>query len=220
MKFLEDYGKTPEPEEKPPPADPEEARRRRRIVAACALGGLLILGGVFYFLLFGPTPLELKARRYSLPEREYADGDARLTLPAGWVMLQRDNPFLRIAAGRAYAIHPRTGCTAVFVIEDYSDGYVERALNEVVGAFRVGGQRVTERERQHVAFGGREGRRATFDLWRDNAIREVVFATAANGDGRTYYLLGVTPLAAANASRAECQELERGLHLPPAQLAQ
>ncbi|HEX7998298.1 MAG TPA: hypothetical protein VF528_07910 [Pyrinomonadaceae bacterium] len=216
-KFLEDYGKPPEPEEKAPLTD--EARRRRWFAIGGGALALLALGFVIWFFLFGPTPLELKARKFSVPDRQFVDQNMRLDLPSGWLMLKRDNPFFHdVRSGQMFAIHPRSGCTSVVYIWPNNGAPLDFQLDYVRDRF-YGWDRITERDRQTVTIAGREARRATYDLWRRNAIKEVAYVTILNDELRYYVLLGYTPIEGGEASAAAFRTLEQGLHVGPSLVA-
>jgi hypothetical protein len=211
--YLANYGKPPEREATGPLTD--EARKGRLLKLAGVLVALVALGTLLYFFLFGPTPLELKARKYALPERQFTDQNARLDLPAGWTMLQRDNPFFHdVVSGQMFAIHPRSGCTAVLFIWPNTGAALDYQLDHVKDRF-VGWDKINERERESVTLGGHEARRSTFDLWRHNAIREVAFVMIVRDELRYYLLLGYTPLEGGNASLSAFKELEQGFQLGP-----
>lgn len=211
--YLANYGKPPEREAAQPLTD--EARRRRwlKLIVTLVVLGLLGLG--LWFFLYGPTPLELKARKYALPDRQFVDQNMRLELPTGWTMLRHDNPFFpNFVSGNMFAIHPRSGCTAALFIGPNTGSALDYQLDTVKDRF-VGWDRINERDRQAVTINGREARRATFDLWRRNAIREVAFVTTTSDELRYYLLLGYTPLEGGNASLNAFTELEKGLKLGP-----
>jgi hypothetical protein len=209
--YLSNYGKPPDDEAGLPLT--EEQRKRRWIAIGGALLALVALGLFLWFFLFGPTPLELKARKYALPERQFADENMRIDLPSGWVMLQRDNPFLRVSA-QMYAIHPRSGCTAALFIFPNSGKPLDYQLDRTKGNFE-GWDRISERDRQSVEIAGREARRVTYDLWQRNAIRQVAYVMMVNDELRYYLLLGYTPLEGGEASTSAFKSLEQGFQLGP-----
>ena len=211
--YLANYGK-PEERERTAPLT-EEARKKRWLSIAGALAALALLSLVLWFFLYGPTPLELKARKYGLPDRQFADQNVRLELPPGWRMLRRDNPFFpNVVSGSMFAIHPGSGCTAVLFIGPNTGAHPDYQLDTVKDRF-VGWDRINERDRQSVTLSGRQARRSTFDLWRRNAIREVAYVTTLSDDLRYYLLLGYTPLEGGDASFAAFKELEKGFQLGP-----
>lgn len=211
--YLANYGKPSEQEAAAPLSD--EGRKKRWWKIGGASVALGALGLFLWFFLFGPTPLELKARRYAVPERQFADQNARLDLPAGWTMLQRDNPFFHdVVSGQMFAIHPRSGCTAVLFIWPNTGVPLDYQLDNVKDRF-IGWDRISERDRESVTLSGHDARRSTFDLWRRSAIREVAYVTTMRDDLRYYLLLGYTPLDGGNASLNAFKELEQGFHLDP-----
>ncbi len=215
--YLANYGKTPAQEATGVPTD--EDRKKRWVKLAGVLLAFALLGLVLWFFLYGPTPLELKARRYALPDRQFVDGNARLELPPDWKMLRRDNPFFHnVVSGQMFAIHPRSGCTAVLLIGPNTGAHPDYQLDTVKDRF-VGWDKINERDRESVGIGGREARRATFDLWRRNAIREVAYVTTVSDEGRYYLLLGYTPLEGGDASFKAFKELEKGFQLAPVEAA-
>lgn len=212
--YLANYGKPSEQEKAPPLSD--EARKKRWWKIGGALVALGLLGIFLWFFLFGPTPLELKARKYAVPDRQFADQNVRLDLPAGWTMLRRDNPFFHdIVSGQMFAIHPRSGCTAVLFIWPNTGAPLDYQLDSVKDRF-IGWDRINERDRSSVTLAGHDARRSTFDLWRHNAIREVAYVTAVRDELRYYVLLGYTPLEGGNDSLTAFKQLEQGFHLDPA----
>ncbi len=215
--YLANYGKPPEKEAARPLTDEDRKRRWLRIIGILvALGALALL---LWFFLFGPTPLELKARRYSVPERQFVDQNARLEMPSGWRMLRRDNPFFpNLVSGSMYAIHPRSGCTAVLFISPNTGAHPDYQLDTVKDRF-VGWDKINERNRETVQIGGQEARRATFDLWRQNAIREVAYVTTLRDELRYYLLLGYTLIEGGEASFNAFKELEKRFQLGPAPVA-
>jgi hypothetical protein len=211
--YLANYGKPPERETTGPLTD--EARKGRWLKLALALAALGAVGLLLFYFFYGPTPLELKARKYSVPERQFADQNARLDLPAGWTMLRHDNPFFPgMVSGQMFAIHPRSGCTAVLFIGPNTGAALDYQLDHVKDRFD-GWDKINERERERVTLGGHEARRSTFDLWRRSAIREVAFVTIVRDELRDYLLLGYTPLEGGNASLVAFKELEQGFQLGP-----
>lgn len=215
--YLANYGKPPEREAALPLTD--EARKRRWLKIIALVIALSALGLLIWFFLFGPTPLELKARRYSVPERQFADQNLRIELPSGWKMLQRNNPFFpNVVSGQMFAIHPGSGCTAVLFIGPNTGAHPDYQLDTVKDRF-IGWDRINERDRQSVSLGGREARRATFDLWRNNAIREVAYVTTISDELRYYLLLGYTPLEGGEPAFSAFKSLEQGFHLDPVQIA-
>lgn len=211
--YLSNYGKPPESEAAAPLTEEGRKRRWRSLIGFSIF--LLIIGLLLWWVYFGPTPLELKARKYAVPDRQFADQNMRLELPRGWTMLRRDNPFFpNAASGSMYAIHPASGCTAVLLIKPNTGGAPDYLIDTVKDGF-VGWDKINERDRQSVTIGGQEARRATFDLWRQNAIREVAYVTTARDDLRQYLLLGYTPLEGGGAAFNAFKELEKGFHLDP-----
>jgi hypothetical protein len=212
--YLANYGKPPEPEAALPLT--EEQRKGRWIKLIGLLFALVAIGLVLWFFLYGPTPLELKARKYALPDRQFVDQNARLDLPRGWMMLRRDNPFFpNAASGQMYTIHPASGCTAVLFIGPNTGAHLDYQLNTIKDRF-VGWDRISERDRESVSVGGREARRAIVDLWRRNAIREVAYVTTVNDEVRYYLLLGYTPLDGGELAFSAFKELEQSFQLGPA----
>ena len=212
--YLANYGKPPEREAALPLT--EEERKRRWIKLAGLLVVLGAVGLVVWFFLYGPTPLELKVRKYALPDRQFVDQNARIDLPRGWTMLRRDNPFFPNAvSGSMYAIHPRSGCTAALIIGPNTGAHPDFQLDTVKDRF-IGWDRINERDRESVSIGGREARRATIDLWRRNAIREVAYVTTVNDELRYYLLLGYMPLEGGDPAFAAFKELEQGFQIGPA----
>lgn len=211
--YLSNYGKPPQSEAAGPLSDEARKRRWRSLIGAAIV--LALLGGLIWFFLFGPTPLELKARKYSLPDRQFADQNVRLDLPSGWTMLRRDNPFFRdVVSGNMFAIHPRSGCTSVLFIWPNTGAPLDYQLDTVKDRF-IGWDKISERDRQGVNVGGHDARRATFDLWRQNAIREVAYVTTVSDEARSYLLLGYTPLEGGEAASSAFKELEQGFRLEP-----
>jgi hypothetical protein len=211
--YLSNYGKPPDDEAGLPLT--EEQRKRRWIAIGGALVALVALGLFLWFFLFGPTPLELKARKYAAPERQFVDENVRLDLPADWVMLRRDNPFFHdVQFGKMFAIHPRSGCTAALFIWPNTGAPLDYQLDHVRDRFE-GWDRISERDRQSVEIAGREARRATYDLWRRNAIREVAYVTTVSDELRYYVLLGYTPLEGGEASTSAFKSLEQGFQVGP-----
>lgn len=212
--YLANYGKPPEKEAAAPLNDEDRKRRWMKIIGI--LVALVALSLLIWFFLFGPTPLELKARRYSVPDRQFVDQNVRIDLPAGWKMLRRDNPFFpNLVSGSMYAIHPGSGCTAVLFIGPNTGAHPDYQLDTVKDRF-VGWDKINERDRASVEIGGQEARRATFDLWRQNAIREVAYVTTVRDELRHYLLLGYTPLEGGDASFNAFKELEKRFQLGPA----
>jgi hypothetical protein len=211
--YLSNYGKPTENEATAPLT--EEQRKRRWIAIGGVAVALIALCLFLWFFLFGPTPLELKARKYALPDRQFADQNVRIDLPPGWMMLKRDNPFFHdVRFGRMFAIHPRSGCTAALFIWPNNGAPLDYQLDHVRDRFE-GWDRISERDRQSVTIAGQEARRATYDLWRRNAIREVAFVTTVNDELRYYVLLGYTPLEGGDASTTAFKTLEQGFQLGP-----
>lgn len=216
-KYLADYGKPPEREASEPLT--EEGRKRRLLAIGGAALAFVALGLIIWFFLYGPTPLELKARKYSVPDRQFADQNMRIDLPAGWTMLKRDNPFFQdVRSGQMFAIHPRSGCTAVLYIWPNNGAPLDYQLNYTRDRF-YGWDRISERDRESVTMSGRQARRATYDLWRRNAIKEVAYVTIVSDELRYYVLLGYTPLEGGEASAAAFRTLEQGFQLGPAPIA-
>jgi hypothetical protein len=212
--YLSNYGKAPESEASASSSDDAGRKRPWRTIIG-VLVALLALGAVLWFFLFGPTPLELKARKYALPDRQFADQNMRLNLPPGWMMLKRDNPFFHnVVSGQMFAIHPRSGCTAVLFIWPNTGSAADFMLDNVKDRF-VGWERISERDRQSVTLAGQEARRATYDLWRQKAIREVAYVTTLKDDLRQYLLLGYAPLEGGDPALSAFKELEKGLQLDP-----
>lgn len=211
--YLSNYGKARESEASASTRD-EPAKRPWRAIIGSAVA-LLLLGSVLWFFLFGPTPLELKARKYALPDRQFADQNMRLNLPPGWLMLKRDNPFFHnVVSGQMFAIHPRSGCTAVLFIGPNTGAAADFMLDDAKDRF-IGWERISERDRQSVTLAGQEARRATYDLWRQKAIREVAYVTTLRDDLRHYLLLGYSPLEGGDPALAAFKELEKGFQLDP-----
>jgi hypothetical protein len=215
--YLANYGKPPEREEAPPLTEEEKKGRWLKTLGAFAV--LFVVGLLVWFFLYGPTPLELKARKYALPDRQFVDQNARIDLPPSWMMLKRDNPFFHnVTSGQMFAIHPGSGCTAVFLIGPNTGAHPDYLLDTVKDRF-VGWDRINERDRESVQISGREARRATFDLWRRNAIREVAYVTTVSDEVRYYLLLGYTPLDGGNVAFSAFKELEKSFQLGPAPVA-
>ena len=211
--YLANYGKPPEREAARPLT--EEERKGRWIKLFVLLIALAAVGLLLWFFLYGPTPLELKARKYALPDRQFVDQNARIDLPRGWTMLRRDNPFFpNAASGSMYAIHPASGCTAALIIGPNTGAHPDYQLDNVKDRF-VGWDRINERDRESVNISGREARRATFDLWRRNAIREVAYVTTVSDEVRYYLLLGYTPLEGGDPAFTAFKELEKSFQLGP-----
>ncbi|MDX6693790.1 MAG: hypothetical protein QOF02_1393 [Blastocatellia bacterium] len=212
--YLANYGKPPEHETTGPLTD--EARKGRLLKLGGALAVFVALGALLYYFFYGPTPLELKARKYSVPERQFTDQNARLDLPAGWTMLQRDNPFFHnVVSGQMFAIHPKSGCTAVLLIWPNTGATIDYQFAKIKEQFFVDWDKAVERDRQSIVLGGHDALRSTFDLWRHNAIREIAFVTSVRDELRYYLLLGYTPLEEGNASLPAFKELEQGFQLGP-----
>lgn len=212
--YLANYGRPPEKEAPRPLTDEDRKRRWMKIIGV--LVALGVLGVLLWFFLFGPTPLELKARRYSVADRQFVDQNVRIDMPEGWKMLRRDNPFFpNLVSGSMYAIHPGSGCTAVLFIGPNTGAHPDYQLDTVKDRF-VGWDKINERNRESVKIGEQEARRATFDLWRQNAIREVAYVTTVRDELRHYLLLGYTPLEGGDASFNAFKELEKTFQLGPA----
>lgn len=215
--YLANYGKPPERESSAPLTEEDRKRRWLKIIALLVV--LVVLGLLLWFFLYGPTPLELKARKYSVPDRQFVDQNVRIDLPPNWTMLQRNNPFFpNVVSGSMFAIHPRSGCTAVLFIGPNTGRHSDYQLDTVKDRF-VGWDRISERDRASVNISGQEARRATIDLWRSNAIREVAYVTTVRDELRHYLLIGYTPLAGGEASFAAFKELEKGFKLEPVPVA-
>ena len=211
--YLSNYGKPPEPEAPEPLTD--EARRRRWLRIAGVLVALGALGGMLWFFLFGPTPLELKARRFAVPDRQFVDQNLRVNMPDGWLMLRRDNPyFTNVVNGRMFAIHPRSGCTAALYIWPNRGEPLDYQIDSVKSGFS-GWERISERDRQSVTINGQEARRVTYDLWKQKAIRQVAYVTMVRDDLRYYVLLGFTPLEGGEPAFSAFKNLEQGVYLDP-----
>lgn len=211
--YLSNYGKPPESETNVSLSEEDKKRRWRSLIGVAVF--LLIIGLLLWWVYFGPTPLELKARKFAVSERQFVDQNVRVDLPRGWLMLRRDNPFFPHAvSGSMYAIHPASGCTAVLLIKPNTGGPPDALIDTVKDGF-VGWDKINERDRQSVTIGGQESRRATFDLWRQNAIREVAYVMTVRDDLRQYLLLGYTPLEGGGAAFNAFKELEKSLHLDP-----
>lgn len=209
--YLSNYGKAPEREAS---TRDEPAKRPWHAIIGISVA-LLLLGSVLWFFLFGPTPLELKARKYALPDRQFVDQNMRLNLPPGWLMLKRDNPFFHnVVSGQMFAIHPRSGCTAVLFIGPNTGAAADFMLDDAKDRF-IGWERISERDRQSVTLAGQEARRATYDLWRQKAIREVAYVTTLRDDLRHYLLLGYSPLEGGDPALSAFKELEKGFQIDP-----
>lgn len=211
--YLSNYGKPPEHEASGPLT--EEQRKRRWLSIIGVVVALAALSGLLWFFLFGPTPLELKARRYAVPDRQYVDQNMRIDLPPGWLMLRRDNPFFHdVRSGQMFAIHPRSGCTAVLFTGPNTGAAADYLLDDVKDRF-IGWERISERDRESVKIAGQEARRATYDLWRQKAIREVAYVTMVRDDLRYYLLLGYSPLEGGDPALSAFKNLEQGFHIEP-----
>jgi hypothetical protein len=119
-----------------------------------------------------------------------------------------------MVSGQMFAIHPKSGCTAVLFLWPNTGEPLDYQLDHVKDRF-VGWDKINERERARFMLSGHDARRSTFDLWRHNAIREVAFVTTTRDELRSYLLVGYTPLEGGNASLSAFKELEQGFQLGP-----
>jgi hypothetical protein len=198
-----------------PAVDP--ATLRKLLWAAAAIVVVLaVLGGLFAAL----RPLVARrwaiaaVKRYAVPERHVEDSETGLVadLPAGWLALRADNPFVSMPGARLYLAQPAIEAFGTVVVAarprfiDALDAHLDDLVQE-----RLPRRPATREEGRSDVQLGRARGRLVRTVWR-NGPRPMVAATVAWVDG--YEILTLETWAPAEAGpefAVQVEALCRGL---------
>jgi hypothetical protein len=129
--------------------------------------------------------------RYSVASATFEDNRLGVgaKLPEGWALLTKENPIVPVPDATMIAVHNRSGCLAVLLVEPDSSGgtQLDSYLTLVLQNRQKATPTLKELGRIDVSFGGHQGRRLD-TLWTKDGKTFRGFSTACKA-GPFYYLL-------------------------------
>ena len=134
-----------------------------------------------------------KLREYSIAASTFEDDGLGVStkLPAGWILLRKDNPLVSLPDASMIAFHSDSGCFAALVVEPDVLGVVssDSYLSLVLESRQKTMSNIKETGRVDVDFGGQQGRRLDTS-WNIKGRSFRGFATVCKVGGSYYMLSG------------------------------
>ena len=217
-------GKAPRGARPRPGRPPAAAFPRRLVLAAVGVAVVVaVLAGLWAVLrpFLAKRQAIAAVQRYALPERRVEEPQAGLVveLPAGWVALREDNPFVSRPGARLRLAQPAAGAFGAVSVAvrprqmDDLDAHLDELLQERLP--RMPSQKVGERS--DVQLGRGRGRQVR-TTWEDGLV-PMQGAIVAWADGYDLFSLEAwAPASAGDAFAAELDALCRGI-APKGQVA-
>jgi hypothetical protein len=210
----------------PSPAPPLPAISRGSGLSSRTRTLLLLAGGTFLvvvllaglFAVLRPALARRSAiaavERHALADRRVGDAELGFVvdLPAGWVALEEDNPYVITRGARLRLAHPTLGAFGAVQVEPHPElmGDVDRHLDAVLQARRPSQPSLVEIERSDVQLGRGRGRLVR-TAW-DEGTESLQGATVAWVDGYEYYWLrGWAPASLGEEFATAFEELSRAI---------
>jgi len=217
-------GKAPRGARPRPSGPPAAAFPRGLVLAAVGVAVVVaVLAGLWAVLrpFLAKRQATAAVQRYALPERRVEEPQAGLVveLPAGWVALREDNPFVSRPGARLRLARPAAGAFGAVSVAvrprqmDDLDAHLDELLQERLP--RMPSQKVGERS--DVQLGRGRGRQVR-TTWEDGLV-PMQGAIVAWADGYDLFSLEAwAPASAGDAFAGELDALGRGI-APKGQVA-
>ncbi len=150
------------------------ASHRRRKIGAWMMAGaqFLILAVSMMTTVLPEYRMRAAIRSYSVPDRSVSDSKLgyTITIPAGWTVLKKENPIVKLVDAKVIAVNVRSGAFAAFLTEPAFAGI--RSADEYLDQVEQGMRQqqslgFAELGRSDIAVDGRRGRKANV-TWRES----------------------------------------------------